>query len=162
MFGRLLPRTIDNTFPGQWLGLWLFPLLLLAHAAISLAGIFSPDGGAQSADGIPLNTFSAEAAGAVIGVIAYIGLARLLFDVIGVLALIRYRGMIPLLYGLMTVEFLAHKGIGFLKPIIRVAGTSNGSIFTLVLFALTLLGLVLSLIDGRRARAGDGSASVAN
>ena len=52
--------------------------------------------------------------------------------------------MIPLMYVLIVVDHLGHIGIGLMKPIVR-DGASSGSFVSIVLIALSILGLVLSL-----------------
>jgi hypothetical protein len=53
MLNRLFPAQIDNRYRGYRLALWLLYPITFLNAVIDLASIFSPDGGAQSADGIP-------------------------------------------------------------------------------------------------------------
>lgn len=144
MLSRLFPPQIDNRYRGPKLALWLLYPITFMNIAISLVAIFEPDGGAQTADGIPLDTFAPAAARAVIGVVAYLGLADLVLWVFAVLALLRYRAMIPLIYLLIVIEFLAHKGIGLMKPIER-AGAAGGGLVTWGLLAVSALGLILSL-----------------
>ncbi|MBZ5522316.1 MAG: hypothetical protein LAP21_08765 [Acidobacteriia bacterium] len=144
MLNRIFPELIDNHYRGHKFALWLFYPITFMEVAISLTAIFARDGGAQSADGIPLNTFGSGGAEAVIGVVAILGLARLLLGSLFVLALFRYRAMIPLMYVLRLLEYLGHKGIGWMKPIVR-AGTPSGSYITAGLFTLCFIGLVLSL-----------------
>jgi len=148
---RFLPGVIDNRYRGHPAALWLFGLLTLMNLTIALVAIFSADGGAGSADGIPLARFGAEGAATVIGVVALLGLAKLLWALLAGLALIRYRALIPLLYLLIVVDHLAHKGLGLLKPITHV-GHSTGSVVTLALIALSIVGLVLAVVGkGYRA-----------
>jgi hypothetical protein len=64
---------------------------------IPLVAIFARDGGAQSADGIPLDTFGSGGAETVIAVVALLGLSKLLLGFLFVLAAFRHRAMIPLL-----------------------------------------------------------------
>lgn len=152
MLTRIFPKEIDNRFRGNPLALWLFVPIVFVKLAISLAAIFTADGGTQSADGIPLDTFPAAAAQAVIGVGAFLGLADLWLALLFVLALVRYRALIPLMYALIVADFIAHKAIGFMKPIARMAGTASGSYVTWTLFALSVIGLVLALRgEGYRA-----------
>jgi hypothetical protein len=145
MLNRLFPEVIDNRYRGHRVGLWLFYPVIFLNAAISLVAIFKSDGGAQSADGIPLDTFGRSGAEAVIGVVAYLGLANLLLVLLGVVSLVRYRAMIPLIYLLLVADWLGHKGINVMKPIVR-AGAAHGGVVSLTIFALTLAGLVLSLL----------------
>lgn len=93
MLERLLPHVIDNTYRGHALGLWLFALVVVAKTGIALGTIFNGRGAAQSADGIPLDSFGAGGADAVVALFAIWGLLQLVFSVLGVLALTRYRAM---------------------------------------------------------------------
>jgi hypothetical protein len=144
IMNRLFPPQIDNRYRGHTLALWLLYPITFLNVAIDMVSIFKDDGGAQSADGIPLDTYPPAAAQAVVGVAAYLGLADLLFALFAILALLRYRAMIPLIYLLMVIDYLAHKGIGLMKPIVR-AGDTHGGLVTLALFAVSVLGLILSV-----------------
>jgi len=81
----------------------------------------------------------------VIGIVALLGLAKLLPSSLYVLALLRHRATIPFMYVLIVSKYLGHKGIGWMKPIVHMAGTSTGSLGTLGIFALNVIGLVFSL-----------------
>jgi hypothetical protein len=144
MLNRIFPKALDNRYRGHWLGLWLFVPIVLLHTAIDLVGIFKSDGGAQSADGIPLDTFPPVAAEAVVGVVAFLGFAGLMMGLMYLVALFRYRAMIPLMYLLIVVDYLGHKGVGLMKPIVRVAG-ANGGYITLALFTASVIGLALAV-----------------
>lgn len=145
MLGRLFPRQIDNRYRGHWIALWLFYPLVFVNVAIAAVAIFRADGGAQSADGIPLDTYPAAAAATVIGIGAFLGLAKLLLGSLYTLAAFRYRAMIPLMYALIVTDLVGRKVIVLYKPIVRMAGTATGSYVTWTLFALSVIGLVLSL-----------------
>ena len=84
------------------------------------------------------------AAQAVVGVVAFLGLANLSLCVLFIVALICYRSMIPLMYALSVIEWLAHKGIGQMKPIARTT-VSTGHYVSFALLAITVIGLILSL-----------------
>jgi hypothetical protein len=151
MTSRIFPKSFDNHYRGNKIALWIFALITFINTGISAVAIFKSDGGAQSADGIPLDTFAPAAAQAVIGVVAFLGLANLLLCVLFILALIRYRSMIPFMYTLAVVQWLAHKGIGLMKPIART-GVTTGHYVTFSLLALTVLGSVLSLTGSNYLR----------
>ena len=140
----ILPPSIDNVYRGHPLALWLFGVVLLAKTGIALGTLFNGRTAAQSADGIPLDRFGAEAAQAVVALFAIWGLAQLVFSVLGVLALTRYRALIPFVFVLLLVEHLARKTILWVKPIART-GTPPGFYINLALVALMAVGLVLSL-----------------
>jgi hypothetical protein len=94
--------------------------------------------------GIPLDTFTSGGAEAVVSITALLGLSHLLLASLCLLALIRYRAMIPLMYVLLLVEFFAKKWILLVHPIVR-SGTSPSTYINLVLSALLIVGLALSL-----------------
>ena len=144
MLNRIFPAQIDNHYRGHKFALWLFGLLTFMNVGIALAAIFSKDGGAQSADGIPLDTFGAAGATTVIGVVALLGLAKLLLGLLYIMALVRYRSMIPLMYVLVVADQLGHKALGLMKPIIHV-GNPTGFYVNLTIITLSIVGLVLSL-----------------
>lgn len=101
----ILPPQLDNRFPGHRFVVGVFWILTALTLGRSLFHMFSSDGGAQSVAHIPLNTFSTPAAQAVIFVFALWGLSQLLMGIVYVIALIRYRSLIPLLLVLMAVEY---------------------------------------------------------
>ena len=70
----------------------------------------------RSADGIPIDTFTSGGAEAVVSVTTLLGLSQFLLASLGVLAFIRYRAMIPFMYVLFLLEYLAKKWILLVKP----------------------------------------------
>ena len=144
MLDRIFPRQFDNNYRGHKLALWLFGLLVLMKLGISLSSIFDTYNVVQSADGIPLGTFTSGGAEAVVSVTTLLGLSQFLLASLGVLALIRYRAMIPFMYVLFLVEFFGKKLILLAKPIVRI-GTSPSTYVNLLLVALLIVGLFLSL-----------------
>lgn len=144
MLDRILPQRIDNTYRGHTVALWLFIPLVVVKTGIALGTIFNGRNAAQSADGIPLDSFGAAGAEAVVALFAIWGLSQLVFSVFGVLALIRYRAMIPFMFALLLLEHLARKWILLVKPI-ATTGTPPGLYINLALLGLMIVGLALSL-----------------
>jgi hypothetical protein len=149
VIGRILPAQIDNTYRGRSLALWLFVPVLVMKTGIALATIFNGRVAAQSADGIPLDQFGAAAAEAVVALFAIWGLAQLVFTVLGVLTLVRYRAMIPFLYVLLILEHVGRRWILLVKPIVR-QGTPPGTYVNLGLVLAMVVGLTLSLSRTKR------------
>jgi len=144
VLNRIFPEHIDNHYRGHKLALWFFVPITFMKLAISLLHIFNADGGAQSISTIPLDSYSPGAAQNVIALFARVGLDQLFLGLIFVLVLIRYRAMIPLMYVLIVVQYIAHEGVVHMKPL-ALAGTSGASTPALVLMVLSICGLVLSL-----------------
>jgi hypothetical protein len=144
VLNQLLPQPIDNRYRGHKLALWLFGLLLLMNLVIGLNSIFNGRTVASSADGIPLDTFTPAAARTVVTLFALLGLSRLALCLVGILALVRYRAMVPLMFAVFLFGHLGRWLILRAMPIPRT-GTPPGSIVNLVLLGLMVVGLALSL-----------------
>jgi hypothetical protein len=151
MLNRILPQRFDNNYHGHKLALWLFIPIVFLKIGISLSSIFDTYNVVRSADGIPIDTFTSGGAEAVISVTTLLGLSQFLLASLGVLALIRYRAMIPFMYVLFLVEYLAKKWILLVKPIVRT-GPSTSTYVNLLLIALLVVGLFLSLWRGSADR----------
>jgi hypothetical protein len=147
---RLFPANIDNHFRGPRVALWLFALITLQRIALSFTHMFKSDGGAQSVSTMPLDTYPAGAAQNIIGLMARMGLEQFLLALLMLLALFRYRSMIPLMYLLLVLQYVAGRGVAFMKPL-SLAGTSGASTPLMVVAALAAVGLILSL-SGRGYR----------
>ena len=141
---QIFPQRIDNTYRGHPLTVWFFIPVVVLKTGIALGTIFNGRGAAQSADGIPLDSLGASGAEAVVALLAIWGLSQLVFSVLGVLALTRYRAMIPFMFILLLLEHLARRWILLVKPIART-GTPPGIYINLVLLVLMIVGLALSL-----------------
>ncbi|MBZ9937484.1 hypothetical protein LB518_14360 [Mesorhizobium sp. BR1-1-16] len=139
----LLPPQLDNRFPGHRLVVAVFALLTALTVGRSLFHIFAPDGGAQSVAHIPLSTYPAPAADAVIFLFSLWGLSQLMMGALYVIALLRYRSLIPLLLVLMFVEYAGRITIGHLR-VIETTATAPGSILDYVVIPLSLVLLYLS------------------
>lgn len=156
MLGLLFPRVIDNRFRGQWLGFWLLASVLFLKIGIAFGSILTPRQ-ANKADAIDLSTFSHAAMRDAETSTALLGLLHLCIGLICLLAMIRYRAMVPLIYLWLVFEFLGRRVILGLYPIERTPGPSSGSIVNLVLIAMLAVGLALSI--WRRHDAPDGERS---
>jgi hypothetical protein len=77
---------------------------------------------------------------------------NILVCLIGVLASVRYRAMVPLIYLVLLVLLAGQKVIGLLYPIPR-APEAPGGMIVLAMLVMTLLGCVLSVLDRRKKHA---------
>lgn len=141
----LLPRSINNDYSGTRIALGFFVLLTATTLVRSLIHMVAPDGGAQSIAGIPLDAFTENGAAAVIHIFALWGLSQLIVGIIYVVALVRYRSLIPLLYLLGVVEYAVRLIMSFAKPV-HTEGTAPGGVANYILVPLLIVMLVLSLV----------------
>lgn len=146
----ILPERIDNHFPGHRAVVAVFAAITLMTLGRSFFHILAPDGGAQSVAHIPLTTFSPVQAGqAVIFVFALWGLSQLMMGFVYVVALARYRALIPLLLILMFLEYCGRYLIGHFRPL-ELTGTPPGKILDHVMIPLSLVLLYFSRPTPRR------------
>ena len=143
MLDRLLPPSVDNSYRGHKLALWLFALVVLAKLGIAFGSLFNGHEAASTADGIPLDTFPPAATQAVVSLFALLGWLHLMLCAICIVVLVRYRTMVPLMLTLLIVEYLGRKLILMVMPIERSA--APGTIVNLVILAVMTIALVLSL-----------------
>lgn len=144
MLNKIFPRTIDNTLNGQWLGFWLLVPLLAMKLMIAFGSMVFP-GKANSTDGIDISGYSTIALQEAVASTALLGLLHLSIGLFCVLAMIRYRALIPLLYIWLLFEFLGRRLLLNIYPIERTGDTSSATIINLVFFALMVIGFALSM-----------------
>ena len=117
MFNQFFPRRVDITYRGYKPAVWLFALVVAVKTAQSLGAIFYGYTTAIAADGIPLDTFPPEAGRAMLSVFVRLGLRHLMLCLFGVLVLVRYRALIPMMFSLFLLELLSAKLILWFIPI---------------------------------------------
>jgi len=144
MLNKLLPPHLDNAYRGRKLALWLFGFVVLIRSIQSFMIIVNGHSIATSADGIPLDTYPAAAAQTILALFAILSLNRLLISLVCVVVLVRYRSAIPPMFVLLIFGYLGGEILLRFIPIIRV-GTPPGPIVNLIMFALMIVGLMLSL-----------------
>lgn len=150
MLERLLPRTIDNDYRGHPLALWAFVAITGMTLWRSLVHVFRADGGAQSIATIPLDRYPEAAATAVIVIFSLWGLQQLVVGFVYVVALARYRALLPFLYLLLLVEYLGRLGLGAWKGPLETVSAPPGARLNVAMIVLASVLLGLSLRAPRR------------
>ncbi len=151
---RLFPRRIDNTYRGYRIALVLFGLVVAVRALQSVMIIVNGHSIAQSADGIPLETYPVAAAQTILAIFAISSLNRLIISLICGVVLVRYRSAVPLMFVVLALSYLGSQIILRFVPIVT-AGTPPGPIMNMVMFGLVIIGLALSLFERRQAESTD-------
>lgn len=146
MLNQVLPPSIDNTYRGYKLALWLFGVVVFVKMAQAVVVIFNGYSVLKSADGVPLETFTPASAQTVVSIWALYGLSRLFILLLCVLTLLRYRSAIPFMFTLLILNYLAGELILRFLPLVRT-GTPPGPVVNLILFVLMIAGLGLSLAN---------------
>lgn len=152
MFDRLFPKQFDNAYRGHWLAMWILGVLLLLRLAQMGIGLIDPVPVIRGPDGILFDTFNAPAQAAFTYVFRLLCFLNILVCLVGVLALVRYRAMVPLIYLVLLLLFAGMKVLVLLYPIPRAPGAVGG-VMVLVMLAVTLVGCLLSVLDTRKMQA---------
>lgn len=150
MFARLFPSQFDNRFQGWRAALWLLGLLLFLRLAISVNSIFNTESVAAGADKFPLASYGGDGARAVLMLFALHALAELMIALVGVLALVRYRAMVPFVFLLLSAEHVARRLVVQGYAIERSAPTTAAYVINYGMLAVLLGGLLLSLLPARK------------
>ena len=141
---RLFPAQFDNVYRGNRIALWLFYPLTAMTLWRSQHHITASDGGAQSIATIPLDTYTQGGAQGIITIFALWGLAQLAMGLVMLLASIRYKSMIPLLWLFILLEYGGRRLIGIYKPLETVeTAPGQNAAYILPIVALVMLALAL-------------------
>ncbi len=144
----ILPHQMDNTYKGQKLALWLFGFVMLIKITQSIVILINGGSVVKGADGIPLDSFSPDAARTIVSLFALTSLYRIIICLLGVIALIRYRSIITFMFAVLAIEYLARQLIFYFYPLGSV-GSPPGPMVNLVLFLISIVGFALSLWNRR-------------
>ena len=148
MPNALFPRTIDNVFRGPTLALWVLWPALLLKLTQSVVVLWSPAWTARGADGFPLETYPAAAAGTIVALFARAAVSRMLLGLLCLLALVRYRGMVALAFALLALEQVGTMLVFRYYPPERV-GSPVGPTVNIWILAAMVAGVALSLVPRR-------------
>jgi hypothetical protein len=148
MLNRILPERLDNHYRGHWLAIWLLVPIVVVKLVIGANSMLNTRFVATSADGIPLDRFNAGGAEAVVALFALLGLFQLLLGLQGVVVLVRYRAMIPLMFLLLLIQQVGRRALALAYPMAEsgVSSARFGSALVLAILAMTLIGLALSMV----------------
>src|SRR5688572_30715038 len=120
ILSRLFPARIDNAYQGSKIALWILGLVVAVRTTQSVLILVNGQSIAQSADGIPLDTYPAAAAQTILALFALSAVNRLVISLICVVVLVRYRRAVPLMFVVVLLTYIAGQLVGRVIPIVRV------------------------------------------
>lgn len=144
----LLPARADNTVRGMKLPVYVFSVIAGISTVRSLIHLLAPDGGAGSIAGIDLAR--AGQRGTIFGFGLW-GSSQLLYALVQLVVVSRYRSLVPLMYVLLILETLLRIFVGRTKPV-PLTRTPPGATGNVVILPLAIGMLALSLASARRQR----------
>ena len=145
MLQRLFPERIDNRFEGHRLALWLLGIHLALKLVMSVNSIANTASIASGPDGLQLDSYGADGARTVLMLFAANAMAGLALALVGVVALLRYRAMVPMVTLLLLFEAAGRRLIIESYAVERAGGSNNAFAINMGMMALLLAGLLLSL-----------------
>jgi hypothetical protein len=140
---KLIPETIENKIPSNKFVYYFCWLLVAFNLFRSLEHIFSEDGGVESIAGIPLSSYSSDAANNIVSIFAQWGFSQLVLACILLLVVLKIRELIPLMLLIIALENLFRAGIGFYKPLI-ISADPPGALSPLI-GLVTLIFFLISI-----------------
>jgi hypothetical protein len=154
MITRLFPQQIDNDRRGHVLAVWfLVPLVLVKFLQGANIAWGNSRDILETADRVPVGTFPAEAASQLVFLFAAWGLGIFVLGFLGIVVLLRYRAMIPLMYLLLLIEQAGRKALSTIhldRPFVSLEA-SPANLINWGFLLVIVIGLALSL-SGRRPR----------
>ena len=115
---KIIPDKIENRIPNNKFVFYFTWLLVAFNFFRSLEHIFNEDGGADSIAGIPLESYSSEAANNIISIFAQWGFSQLVLACILLLVVLKMREFIPLMLLIIALENILRGAVGLYKPLI--------------------------------------------
>jgi len=115
---KLIPQTIENKIPSSKIVYYFCWLLIGFNLFRSLEHIFAEDGGAETIAGIPLSSYSPEAANNIVSIFAQWGFSQLVLSCILLIIVLKVRELIPLMLLIIALENIFRAGIGQYKSLI--------------------------------------------
>lgn len=152
VLSRLFPRQSSNDYRGARSALALYVLFLLLKLAMSVNSLVFTRTVVTQADGIPIDSYGAGGAQAVLSLFALLSWGQLMLAIVAIVVLIRYRTLVPLMFLILLIEHIGRCVLLMLFPIDRPDGTPVGFYINIGIAVVLLLGLLLSLTV-RKARA---------
>ena len=145
---RLLPGDVTR-FGGPGWTAGTLVALNVAGTVRSLIHMLAPDSGAQSIASMDTRVKGGDN---IVALLAQWGGAQLLEAGVIWIVLFRYRGLVPLMLGVVTAEQLLRVGIGMSKPLATVR-TPPGAL-SWALLPVAAATLAMSLTEGDELAAG--------
>lgn len=157
MLTRLFPKQLDNDYQGHVLAIWLLvPLVCIKFLqGANVAGLLGTGKSRQvleGVDNVPVSAFPTEAASQLVFLFAAWGLGIFILGLLGIVVLLRYRAMIPLLYLLLVIEQVGRHALSTIhldRPFVSLA-TSPAHLINWGFLVALAVGLLVSLFGRRR------------
>lgn len=142
---KVLPNEVTNNYKGHIIAVYVFALYAMISIIRSCIHIFAFDGGAGSIAKVDLSQGGEN----IIFVFALWGSSQLVFAIIQLIVVSRYKTLLPLMYLLLFIEYTLRTWIGNVRPLIFEVGASAppGAYLDKIMLPLTIFMFVLTILD---------------
>jgi hypothetical protein len=147
----LLPAKADNVVRGAKPPVYVFMLIAIVSTVRSFIHLLAPDGGAGSIAGMDLSVAGRDG---IVFSFALWGSAQLVYALIQLVVVCRYRSLVPFMYVLLILETLLRQLVGHMKPV-AFRHTPPGAIGNYVYLPLAALMLAWCLWSHRAEATAD-------
>lgn len=149
MLSILFPPSIGRSFPGHISGVILFGLLTLFELLISVGSTVNARGAAVGADKIPVDSYGVDGATAFLSLFSTLGASGVALALISLVALVRYRALIPLMALVYALLAVAKRAIDHASPLPGRPPSDDWLTLGTILLAAWLLVLLSAYWRGR-------------
>ncbi|NLR91544.1 hypothetical protein [Flammeovirga agarivorans] len=139
----------QNNYKGNKIALYFFFLFLLRDLARTIIMVFKFDGGMESITGLPMDEYSLDASLSFTNMYGLFSSHFVIFTVVKIVAVFRYREWIPAIYLVMLCYVLMAILILMLNPAPIISGAQLGIFIQL---PLLLMLLFFSLLERDTAK----------
>ena len=150
MINILFPKIANNTFNGHKLALWSLFLYVTKSIFAGLVHMFVSDGGAQSIGSVSLDSFTKGGADSVITMFGLWGLEQFVIGLIALIILLRYKSLIPLLWGIYAIEYLGRSLSHLFTPGLVTESVPPGLVVDTVLVPLAIIMFLFSIYTTKK------------
>lgn len=155
MLSILFPPAFGRRFPGHISGIVLFALLILFELAISVGSTLNARGAAVGADKIPVDSYGVDGATAFLSLFCSLGAVGVALALVGLIALIRYRAMIPLIALIYALLAVAKRVIDHASPLPGRPPSDDWLTLGTIMLSAWLLVLLSAYWRGRAVAPGE-------
>lgn len=145
----LLPGRADNSIRGSKLPFYLLIVVAAIGTARSAVHILASDGGAGTIAGMDLARGGADE---IVFAFALWGSAQLILALLQWVVILRYRSLVPLMWGMQLAEILGRMLVARIKPV-TFAHTPPGAYGNWLYLCLSIAMLALALWSGNARKA---------
>tara|TARA_B100000683_G_scaffold272385_1_gene315475 strand:- start:4160 stop:4720 length:561 start_codon:yes stop_codon:yes gene_type:complete len=146
----LFPESANNEFKGHKLAIWLLYFYIFKSFFAGLVHMLASDGGAQSIGSVSLDSFTQGGADSVVTMFGLWGMEHFVIGLIALVLLLRYKSLIPLIWGIYAVEYTGRALSHTFTPGLVTDHTPPGVMVDNILVPLSIMILIFSIYTTKK------------